>query len=235
VGNGICACPTHDSAFDAGPLTVGSCSVCYGANGDGRGVLGTSSHPNATDLRSHDAIEKSDAQMFWIIENGLNFTGMPGFADQYSDQDIWSMVTFIRALQDPNQVTQHGTGGGGGGAGGAQPPAGQPGQRPVGAGAPNGAPGSTAAARGAAGGGPGGANVGQGQPGGARRCALLRAGLPVVSRGDGKCASEFEPAGSAAGPRPSAPSGREDPVCLGTDRRSSLTRSSLTSRRTWTH
>ena len=88
---------------------------------------------------------------------------------------------------------------------------------------------------GAAGGGPGGANVGQGQPGGARRCALLRAGLPVVSRGDGKCASEFEPAGSAAGPRPSAPSGREDPVCLGTDRRSSLTRSSLTSRRTWTH
>src|ERR1051326_2289869 len=22
VGNGICACPTHDSAFDAGPLTV---------------------------------------------------------------------------------------------------------------------------------------------------------------------------------------------------------------------
>ncbi|MGI9147774.1 MAG: c-type cytochrome [Chloroflexota bacterium] len=98
---------------------TGSCSVCHGASGDGRGVFGTSSYPNATDLRSHDAIEKSDGQLFWIIKNGLNFTGMPGFADQYSNQDIWSIVTFIRALQDPNQVPQGGTPGGAGAPGAA--------------------------------------------------------------------------------------------------------------------
>jgi mono/diheme cytochrome c family protein len=126
---------------------TGSCSVCHGANGDGRGVLGTSSYPNATDLRSHDAVEKSDAQLFWIIKNGLNFTGMPGFADQYSDQDIWSMVTFIRALQDPNQAAPTSSGGQAGGSsdqpgggpnrsGGEQrgraPQPGQPAQPPAG-------------------------------------------------------------------------------------------------------
>jgi mono/diheme cytochrome c family protein len=99
---------------------TGSCAVCHGANGDGRGVLGTSSYPNATDLRTHDVAEKSDAQLFWIVKNGLNFTGMPGFADQYSDQDIWSIVTFIRALQEPSQVPQ---GVGGPGPGGGAPPA----------------------------------------------------------------------------------------------------------------
>jgi mono/diheme cytochrome c family protein len=85
---------------------TGSCGVCHGATGDGRGVFGTSSYPNATDLRSHDAVEKSDAQLYWIIQNGLNFTGMPGFRDQYSDQDIWPLVTYIRALQDPSRVSQ---------------------------------------------------------------------------------------------------------------------------------
>ena len=97
---------------------TGSCSVCHGANGDGRGAFGTSSYPNATDLTSHDTAEKSDAQMFWIIKNGLNFTGMPGFGDQYSDQDIWSLVTYIRALQDPSRAAQGGSNQPGGGQSG---------------------------------------------------------------------------------------------------------------------
>ncbi len=94
---------------------TGSCAVCHGASGDGRGMLGTSSYPNATDLTSHDAAEKSDAQLFWIIKNGLAFTGMPGFGDQYSDQDIWSMVTFVRAMQNPSSAPQGGPGRGPGG------------------------------------------------------------------------------------------------------------------------
>ena len=101
---------------------TGSCGVCHGTTGDGRGVFGTSSYPNATDLRSHDAVEKSDAQMYWIIQNGLNFTGMPGFADQYSDQDIWSLVTYIRALQGADGAAQPGPGGTGGVGPGGQGP-----------------------------------------------------------------------------------------------------------------
>jgi mono/diheme cytochrome c family protein len=135
---------------------TGSCAVCHGATGDGRGVFGTSSYPNATDLRSHDAIEKSDAQMYWIIQNGLNFTGMPGFGDQYSDQDIWSLVTYIRALQDPARASQ--------------PATSQPG--PSGGSGPSGGPGSTGASGGSGGqGAPGpsggsGESVGAGSPGG---------------------------------------------------------------------
>jgi mono/diheme cytochrome c family protein len=33
---------------------------------------------------------------------------MPAFGDQYSEQDIWSLVTYIRALQDPSRAPQGG-------------------------------------------------------------------------------------------------------------------------------
>ncbi len=78
---------------------TGSCAECHGATGDGKGAFGQSTYPTATDLTSHDAAEKSDAELFWITKNGLSFTGMPGFADAYNDHDIWSIVSYLRVLQ----------------------------------------------------------------------------------------------------------------------------------------
>ena len=79
---------------------TGSCSECHGADGKGNGVYGTQTYPPATDLTSKDAKELTDSQTFWIIKNGLSFTGMPGFASQYNDSDIWAMVTYVRQLQN---------------------------------------------------------------------------------------------------------------------------------------
>ncbi len=84
----------------------GSCSVCYGPNGNGSGVYGAATYPPATDLTSHDAKEKSDAELFWIIKHGLSFTGMPGFGQQYSDQDVWSLVSYLRTLQSAPPSSQ---------------------------------------------------------------------------------------------------------------------------------
>jgi mono/diheme cytochrome c family protein len=78
---------------------TGSCAVCHGAKGDGRGVFGRTTYPDATDFTTEAAKGKTDAQLFWIVKNGLGFTAMPAFADQYKDEDIWSMVAYIRALQ----------------------------------------------------------------------------------------------------------------------------------------
>ncbi len=86
-------------AMEAGRIAyTGSCSVCHGANGDGKGAFGQAIYPPATDLRAHDTQEKSDAELFWIVKNGLSFAGMPGFGQQYNDQAIWSLVAYTRAL-----------------------------------------------------------------------------------------------------------------------------------------
>jgi mono/diheme cytochrome c family protein len=78
---------------------TGSCAVCHGAKGDGRGAFGRTTYPDATDFTSEAAKGKTDAQLFWIVKNGLGFTAMPAFGDQYKDAEIWAMVAYIRALQ----------------------------------------------------------------------------------------------------------------------------------------
>jgi mono/diheme cytochrome c family protein len=82
-----------------------TCAECHGATGKGNGVYGTATYPNATDLTSGDAKEKSDAELFWITKNGLSFTGMPAFSDQFSDQEIWGLVAYMRALQNGQAPT----------------------------------------------------------------------------------------------------------------------------------
>lgn len=87
-------------AIEAGRYAyTGSCASCHGATGDGKGIFGQDTYPPATDLTSAQAKAKSDAELFWITKNGLSFTGMPAFERQYKDEDIWAMVSYIRALQ----------------------------------------------------------------------------------------------------------------------------------------
>ena len=78
---------------------TGSCAQCHGANGDGRGVLGSRTFPDAFDLRSEAARAMSDAQLFWIVKNGLGFTAMPSFKVLYEDDEIWAIVLYLRRLQ----------------------------------------------------------------------------------------------------------------------------------------
>ena len=76
-----------------------SCAECHGAAGDGRGMFGPDTFPPATDLRSQVVRDRSDAQLFAIVKNGLGFTAMPGYANQYQDPDIANIVAYIRTLQ----------------------------------------------------------------------------------------------------------------------------------------
>jgi len=99
AGNATNPVANNGRAIAAGrDAYTGSCAECHGSNGDGKGVFGTATYPPATDLTSHDVSEKSDAELFWITKNGLSFTAMPGFGDQYSDQDIWNIVAYMRSL-----------------------------------------------------------------------------------------------------------------------------------------
>ncbi|HEX6513664.1 MAG TPA: c-type cytochrome [Chloroflexota bacterium] len=78
---------------------TGLCAECHGAKGDGRGPVGQLGFPPATDLTAEPTREKSDAELRWIIRNGLGFTAMPAFADSLPEDDMSSLVAYLRALQ----------------------------------------------------------------------------------------------------------------------------------------
>jgi mono/diheme cytochrome c family protein len=75
------------------------CQVCHGADGHGTGVLFTETmSPPIPDLDDDDIQEYTDGQLKWIIQNGIRFTGMPGWNGIVKDEQMWYMVSYIRHL-----------------------------------------------------------------------------------------------------------------------------------------
>jgi predicted CXXCH cytochrome family protein len=79
------------------------CAVCHGNDGDGKSRVGGSLYPRATDLRASRTQGLSDGELHYIIENGVQLTGMPawGHAHQELSDDGWKLVLYIRSLR-PN-------------------------------------------------------------------------------------------------------------------------------------
>ena len=53
-------------------------------------------YPPAPDLRESGGQSLSDGELFYIIKNGIRFTGMPGWGGE--DEENWKLVLFIRHL-----------------------------------------------------------------------------------------------------------------------------------------
>lgn len=75
------------------------CAVCHGNDGGGVTLFGLGLYPKPPDLRLPHTQNLSDGELFWIIENGVRFTGMPGFAGHGAkEDDSWKLIHFIRHL-----------------------------------------------------------------------------------------------------------------------------------------
>jgi mono/diheme cytochrome c family protein len=81
------------------------CAVCHANDGSGDTLLGRGMYPRPPDLRSEETRNLSDGELFHIIENGIRFTGMPGFGEDTAESSnaTWHLVHFIRYLP---RVTQ---------------------------------------------------------------------------------------------------------------------------------
>jgi mono/diheme cytochrome c family protein len=76
------------------------CGICHGADGSAQMPAGRWMYPRATDLTSKQVQSYSDEELFWIIENGIRFTGMPAFGKIETPDHIWGLVNYVRTLPD---------------------------------------------------------------------------------------------------------------------------------------
>jgi cytochrome c553 len=100
-------------AHDAPPANIGNpatvqagarefaehgCTNCHGAPGVTWAKFSEGLRPDPPDLK--DVVnDRTPAQLFWVIKNGINMTGMPSFAlAGAKDDDIWSIVAFLKKL-----------------------------------------------------------------------------------------------------------------------------------------
>jgi mono/diheme cytochrome c family protein len=75
-----------------------SCALCHGADGHAGTGLGRAMYPPAMDLTSPHVQHWTDAELYWIIQNGLRLTGMPSWKSMPSEADAWKPARFIHNL-----------------------------------------------------------------------------------------------------------------------------------------
>lgn len=101
----LAAYPVPSAPAQAPDLTLGArlyqqhCATCHGADGDGRGPAGLALDPppiaftdaGRADLRSPLSLYQATAQ-------GIEDTGMVGYAGTLSDEEIWALAYYVGTL-----------------------------------------------------------------------------------------------------------------------------------------
>ena len=75
------------------------CVACHGKDGQNTGVpFADKMSPPVPSLASGEVQSYTDGQLKWVIDNGLWPSGMPGSRGTLSDEEIWSIVIYLRHL-----------------------------------------------------------------------------------------------------------------------------------------
>src|SRR5436190_5511215 len=77
------------------------CAGCHANDGSGNTMIGKGLSPKAPDMRLADTQKLTDGEIYYIIHNGIRFTGMPAFGEDKPgnpDEASWKLVHFIRHL-----------------------------------------------------------------------------------------------------------------------------------------
>src|SRR6202046_5390320 len=91
--------PETDEVVSQGQeVFLGACAQCHGADARGDTNVGRNMNPPAMDLSSPHVQHWSDAELFWIIQNGVRLTGMPAWKSSISTDDTWKLARFIHGL-----------------------------------------------------------------------------------------------------------------------------------------
>jgi cytochrome c553 len=100
---------THSIGIEAPPLDdpdmirlgaghyAGGCAPCHGAPGVPINPIWRSMLPPPPDL-ALAVDDRETEELFWIVKNGLKYTAMPAWPAQRREDEVWSVVAFLRQL-----------------------------------------------------------------------------------------------------------------------------------------
>ena len=85
--------------FIPGRVVDVHCAQCHANDGSGA-EMGKAMFPPTPDMRAEEMQSLSDGALFYTIEHGVRFTGMPSFTTgtPEGEESSWHLVNFIRHL-----------------------------------------------------------------------------------------------------------------------------------------
>src|SRR5215469_15894993 len=73
------------------------CAGCHGDSGKPSHWGTTGFYPRVPQFDLEPPL-KPESQMFWIIKQGVRYTGMGAWDGEMSDENIWTVVTFLHNI-----------------------------------------------------------------------------------------------------------------------------------------
>jgi mono/diheme cytochrome c family protein len=81
------------------------CVVCHGLDGQNTGVpFADRMSPPVPSLKSSTVQSYTDGQLKWIVDNGISPSGMPASKGILTDEEIWSIVVYMRNLPEAGSL-----------------------------------------------------------------------------------------------------------------------------------
>jgi len=92
--------PTPDVLAEGLAHFADHCAICHGDDGAGDTEMGRGLYPKAPDMRLASTQSLTDGELFYVIEHGIRFTGMPAWrtGTRAGEDASWQLVHVIRHL-----------------------------------------------------------------------------------------------------------------------------------------
>jgi thiosulfate dehydrogenase len=106
--------PASDEVFAAGAqIYRNNCAVCHGLPGQDQTAIAKGEFPKPPELFKGKGVADDPAGLtYWKVANGIRLTGMPGFSNSLSSEQMWQVslllskgdklpATVLAALHEP--------------------------------------------------------------------------------------------------------------------------------------
>lgn len=92
--------PADEPNLAAGAkVYAGNCSGCHGAPLSPTPAFGNGYSPAAPFFASGDTVtDDPEGKIFWKVEHGVRFTGMPSFSKLLTENEIWQVTLFLKNM-----------------------------------------------------------------------------------------------------------------------------------------
>lgn len=90
---------------------AGNCSGCHGAPLSKSPVFAAAYSPSAPLFANGDTVtDDPEGKIYWKIDHGIRFTGMPAFNKLLSEKEMWQVTLFLKHLDKlPSGVAEYWT------------------------------------------------------------------------------------------------------------------------------
>lgn len=91
--------PTEQNLVDGAEIYAFKCAQCHGDPANPQSKLADTLNPPPPQFMS-DRPDMPENQNYYIIVHGVRLTGMPGWKDALTNDQIWKVVTFLSHMDN---------------------------------------------------------------------------------------------------------------------------------------